>query len=155
MFCTWDEHLSIWHGSSIHHSTQAFCWICLSPSKLGSFPCLAAVNVCGRNIGARQLRGIFHTSDPKKAARCLCPLVALEMQLFKHHQGLRSTRKVSWFRSSQNVFEEVSDEYAQGQKAWIKSRHILLGGEKWSWSMSSVGYNYNRITPCENIRMIQ
>lgn len=43
----------------------------MPPSKLGGSLCLAAVNVFGRNLDARQLGGIFQTSDLKKAATWL------------------------------------------------------------------------------------
>lgn len=112
-------------------------------------------NVFGRSIGARQLRGVFQTSDVKKAVRCLCPLVALEFAPQTQPRTAQHKGSVMIWVPGKYVFEQMSDASSQGQKVLIKSQHLLLCGKKSIWSVSSIQYKYIRIAQCENIRMIQ
>jgi len=73
-------------------------------------------NIFVRNIGARQLRGIFQTSDLKKAVCCLCSLVALESALQMQLRTAQHEESVMTWVPAKYVFEQMSDASTQGQK---------------------------------------
>jgi len=88
----------------------------LLPFKLVSSPCLAAGNIFGRNIGARQLRGIFQTLDNKNGVRRPYPILALGFTLQTPPRAAQNEESIMIWVHVKYVFEQMPDDFIQDQK---------------------------------------